>query len=87
MKRAAYVISADTGPIHIASSLGTDVIGLWGPTRPEITGPRGAGRRIILQHDIGCNQRACYYTECPDNVCMQSLTVKEVLDAVGKIRN
>ncbi len=87
MKRANLVISADSGPLHIASSVGTDVIGLFGPTRPEITGPRGKGRSFILQHDVGCNFKPCYYLECPDNICMQSVTVEEVLDVVRQIRN
>lgn len=87
LQRAHLVISADSGPLHIAHSVGTDVIGLWGPTRPEVTGPRGRGRAWILQHDVGCNRRPCYYLQCPDNVCMQAVTVEEVFDAVETIRN
>lgn len=87
MKRANLVISADSGPLHIAGSVGTDVIGLFGPTRPEVTGPRGNGRSFILQHDVGCNFKPCYHLECPDNICMQSITVEEVLDVVRQIRN
>jgi len=86
MHRALVVVSADTGPIHIASSVGTDVVGIWGPTRPEITSPRGKGKIVILQHDVGCNQKPCYYLECKDNVCMHAVTVKEVVDVIRKIR-
>ena len=86
MKRADLVISADSGPLHIANSLGTEVIALFGPTRPEITGPRGPGRVHILQHDVGCNREACYHLTCPDNVCMQSIMAAEVLEIVKQIR-
>ena len=87
MKRADCVVSADSGPLHIASSVGTNAIGIFGPTRPEITGPRGSGRAVILQRDVGCNRRPCYNLECPDNICMQAVSVKEVLDAIRQFQN
>ena len=85
MQRARLVISADSGPLHLASSVGTDVIGIFGPTRPEITGPRGSGRGAILQHDVGCNRKACYHLKCPDNICMKSISVEDVLTKFNKI--
>jgi len=87
MKRANCVISSDSGPLHIASSVGTDVIGIFGPTLPAVTGPRGRKDAVILRHNVGCNTSACYFLDCQDNVCMQSVTVKEVLDAFRKIKN
>jgi len=87
MERANVVVSADSGPMHLANSVGTDVVAIFGPTRPEITGPRGKGRAFILQDDVGCNRQACYYLECPDNICMQSITVERVLDAVREVQN
>ncbi len=87
MKVADLVISGDTGPLHMANSVGTEVVALFGPTRPEITGPRGSGRAHVIQHDVGCNQEACYHLTCPDNVCMQAITVEEVLEIVKQIRN
>lgn len=87
LQRASLVISSDTGPLHIANAVGTTTIGLFGPTRPEETGPRGRGKFSILQNDVGCNRVACYYLECPDNVCMQSITVEDVLHEVQRLRN
>lgn len=85
--RADLVISSDSGPLHIASSLGADVVGLFGPTRPEVTGPRGKGRTYILQKDTGCNRHPCYHLTCTDNTCMQAITVQDVLDTIKKIRD
>ena len=87
MQRARWVVSADTGPLHLANSVGTAVVGIFGPTRPENTGPRGKGPAFILQRDIGCNRVPCYYLECPDNTCMQAVTVKDVLDAIQKFQH
>ena len=83
MERADVVVSADSGPLHIASSVGTDTVGIFGPTRPEITGPRGWGETIVLQKDIRCNHRACYQLDCPDNRCMKAVTADDVVEAVG----
>lgn len=77
-KRAKVVISSDTGPLHLAQSVGADVIGIFGPTRPEITGPRGMGRREIFFKDVGCNKAPCYHLTCTNNVCMQGVTVDDV---------
>ncbi len=87
MKRADCVVSADSGPLHIAGGVGSSVVGIFGPTRPEITGPRGSGRSVIVRHDVGCNRGPCYYLECPDNTCMQAVSVNKVIDAIRQIQN
>ena len=77
LKRASLVISADSGPLHLAAGLGTRVIGLFGPTRPEITGPRSPARWVVLQKDVGCRV-PCYFASCSYRVCMDFLLPKEV---------
>ena len=84
-QRAKFLVSADSGPLHLANAVGTDVVGLFGPTRPEITGPRGPGRVFILQKDAGCNHAPCYYLECLDNKCMKGITVDDVLQIIQKL--
>ncbi len=39
LKRAAVLISPDSGPVHMATAMGTPVIGLYAATNPERTGP------------------------------------------------
>ena len=39
MRRTKFVVSADTGPLHLASALGAPVVGLFGPTDPSRNGP------------------------------------------------
>src|SRR6185503_4615506 len=84
-KRASFLISNDSGPLHIANSVGTKAVGIFGPTRPEITAPRGPAEVYLLQKDIGCNLVPCYYLDCPNNLCMQAVKVKDVLETIGKI--
>ena len=38
-RRAAVMVSGDTGPTHIAAAVGTPIVGIYGPTRPERNGP------------------------------------------------
>lgn len=80
-------VCADSGPLHIANSLGTPVVGLYGPTRPEVTGPVGVGRSRVLIADVGCNRQPCYFDQCPDNLCMQAVTVQDVFNSVQEIKN
>jgi len=39
LEGSALVISPDTGPLHIARAVGTPVVGLYGYTNPQRTGP------------------------------------------------
>lgn len=87
MKKAKVVISADSGPLHIASSVGTKTIGMFGPTRIEITGTRGKGESVVLQKDIGCNRKPCYYLDCKNNLCMQAITVYDVIEEFRQIKD
>lgn len=39
IKRADWVISNDSGPMHLAAALGVRVLGIFGPTDPQLFGP------------------------------------------------
>jgi ADP-heptose:LPS heptosyltransferase len=39
IRRARCVVANDSGPVHLAASMGTPVIGLYGPTDPKRFGP------------------------------------------------
>ena len=76
--RAALVVTNDTGPMHLASAVGTPVVALFGPTQPQLTGPYGKGRVRILRKEVGCNEDPCYNLGCKENVCMRAISVDEV---------
>ena len=99
-KRADLMISGDSGPLHIAASVGANVLALFGPTSSAITGPIGAstslsadgersrtigkGKIKIIQKDIGCRV-PCYDLACDDNRCMREIKVEDVLAEVKKL--
>lgn len=87
LRRAAVLVSNDSGPVHVASAVGTPVVaifGRWGgglsPTRWGPTGPRS----VALHHDVGC--RPCLAHRCRIGfVCLQAVTVDEVVQAVRQV--
>ena len=47
LRDAALVIGGDTGPLHLAAALGTQVVGLYGPTNPARNGPYGQIGNVV----------------------------------------
>ncbi len=47
LARARLLLSVDSGPVHLATAVGTPVIGLYGATDPEQTGPYRDRRWVV----------------------------------------
>lgn len=77
------LISSDSGPAHLAASVGTKVLLLFGPTSPSITAPRGDSVYII-KGEVSC-PIPCYNLFCEDNVCMKKILPCEVFSKVKEI--
>lgn len=75
IKHARFVVSNDSGPMHIAAALGIPVFAFFGPTDPGKTGPYGKGHTIIREQ-IPC--APCFRRTCEDLKCMNSLSVEKV---------
>jgi lipopolysaccharide heptosyltransferase II len=84
MQEAGVVVSADSGPMHIAAAVGTRVVALFGPTSPRLTGPYPLKEHIIIHKDVGC-QVPCYDSNCKDYRCMNAITVDEIADKVTQL--
>jgi heptosyltransferase-2 len=86
LKKCDVLVSADTGPLHLAVAVGTRVVALFGAADPERTGPIGPGHKVIQAHDVAC--LPCRSRTCKNSVyleCMKKITVDEVFDAVDAI--
>ncbi len=84
--KSVLVVSADSGPLHLASCVGTPTVGVFGPTSPEITGPRGKGTDIVIscRKEITCKV-PCYESEChKDHECMRKIKPERVFAACRK---
>jgi heptosyltransferase-1 len=47
MRRSSLTIAGDTGPLHLACTLGKPVVGIFGPTDPARNGPYGCDFRVL----------------------------------------
>jgi len=79
--KAELIISADSGPLHIAVALSKPVVALFGPTSKEITGPLNQENTILLQKEIDC-VIPCYRQDCLDNRCMKQISVEDVINSI-----
>ncbi|MDQ6809128.1 MAG: lipopolysaccharide heptosyltransferase II [Verrucomicrobiota bacterium] len=80
LRDCCLLLTNDTGTMHLATLLGVPVVAIFGSTEPRLTGPLGAGHRVI-RHHVECSP--CFLRECPiDFRCMHAVTAAEVAEAV-----
>jgi ADP-heptose:LPS heptosyltransferase len=83
-------ISCDSGPLHIASLYGKNLVGFYGPETPIVYGPTNKNALIFYSTEHYCSpclsvydSKKCLYGElCPDNACLRSIDPDEVFQAV-----
>ena len=78
---AACVVCSDSAAQHIAQAVGTDVLTLIGPTRPERTGPLIRGRALTAP--VPC--QGCLRRRCRHITCMASIAPGMVVSAVEEM--
>lgn len=81
-QKMVFVVSTDTGPMHMAAAVGTPVVALFGPTAPWRTGPFGSGHQIVRG---GPECSPCFKRECKAIDCMELISVQQVIDAIHKL--
>jgi heptosyltransferase-2 len=85
IKQCGVLLTNDTGPMHIATALGTPVVVPFGSTSPELTGPilSPGSKDQLIKSDALCSP--CFLRQCPiDFRCMNGITVERVVEAVVK---
>lgn len=79
MRKAQFVVSNDSGPMHIAAGLGIPVIAVFGPTDPARTGPYGEGHTVI-RSNTPC--APCFRRSCDDVKCMSGIPADQVFEII-----
>ena len=82
LQHCVAYISVDTGPLFIAAAMKKPLVALYGPTRPERTGPYGSKDASVLTALVSC--AGCLKKHCDDWVCMRSITPERVFDEYKK---
>lgn len=82
---ASFVVSNDTATVHVASAMGTPVVGLYGPNTPFLYGPLGEDD-LVYYSELPCSPCLCNITsklsECRRALCMESITVDAVFEGI-----
>jgi heptosyltransferase I len=81
LRRAKFLVAGDTGPLHLASALGTPVVGLYGPTDPGRNGPYSS-RDIVVRK--ARPEDTTYRRGKSPSRAMLAITVEDVLNAVER---
>ncbi len=77
-RRSQLLVGGDTGPLHLAVSLGTPTVAILGPTASWRNGPFNPQDEII-KRDLPCSNS--YKRTCDQFICMD-IPVQQVFDAV-----
>jgi ADP-heptose:LPS heptosyltransferase len=86
LKGADLLISNSTGPMHIATAVGTPVVALFSPLQvasPKRWGPYGEGNEVIMPPVDTCLK--CEFQKCPQFNCMERIEPDEIVSKVKKI--
>jgi heptosyltransferase III len=86
IQTASVFAANSTGPLHIASAVGTPVVGFYPPVKvmsAKRWGPLGEKKIIFTPDPALCSQ--CAGGPCRGNACMDQITVEQAAEAVLKL--
>lgn len=84
LQRCALFVSNDTGPLHIATAVGTPSLDVsLGHVCFRETGPYGEGHYVI-EADIPCGPCG-FHVECTNPLCKEMITVGSVFEFARRI--
>jgi lipopolysaccharide heptosyltransferase I len=79
---ATFFVGSDTGPMHIATAVGTPCVGLFGTTRPEDSGAYG-DQHIAVQKWY--QSGSCRKRRNADNDAMRDILASDVFSACDQM--
>ena len=82
LRNAALFLGCDSGPAHLAASLGVPCVSVFGPTEPARNRPYGSGSAAVrLAERLEC--QPCWRRTCRrgDFACMERLDADRVVEA------
>jgi lipopolysaccharide heptosyltransferase II len=83
LKKAAVGIGPDSGPGHLAASVGTPFVTIFGPTSPNRTAPFGY-EDLVVTSALDC--APCYKRRCPEghNACMVDIKPVQAIEKLSR---
>lgn len=86
--RASLFVANSTGPLHIAAMVGTPVVAFYPPIiqcSPVRWGPYTKKKKVFTADNIRCT--LCKGGPCISNVCMDQITVEQVIAGMRELLN
>ncbi len=84
LKEVNLMLGNDSGNLHMAASVGTKVIGLYGPMPFEKWKALGDGHKL-LKADLECMPCSLRGTCNNNKACMKAITVEQVKQAIDEV--
>ncbi len=87
LARADVVLTNDSGPMNLGWAMGASTVSLWGPGLPASYRPLTGDHRVVVATTY-CSPCIYFVDELPcagENVCMQRISVGEVVGAVAEL--
>jgi predicted lipopolysaccharide heptosyltransferase III len=84
LEKAILFIGSDSGPMHLASAMGTPIVALFGPNSPLKFRPAWGNNEIIWK-GLACSPCSQYYCVHRTNICMEQISVEDVWERVRKL--
>lgn len=79
-------ICNDTAPLHLASTMATPTVAVFGPSKSRETGPYGNIHRVVekdFKCRFNCDEDVCNHINFKE--CMEKIQVDDVLNAVREV--
>ena len=87
LERCDIFIGHDSGPMHLAAAVGTRCVAIFSSYNlPGVWFPCGTSHKVLYHYEpcYGCGEQGCLLKK---KICIMSITVQEVLEAVESILN
>ena len=95
IERCRLYVGNDSGPMHIAAAVGLPTVGVYGPSSPDHTSPRGSTQapHLAVSAFFACSPcRERFFEECPSPPtrdgrppCLDAVSVETVAQQVDRL--
>lgn len=90
LSRMRLFVTNDSGPLHLAASMGVPTVSFFGPETPVIYGPEGQ-RHAVFYNGLECSPciriKNYKHSRCPrNNQCLRGITPDEVAREIERKR-